>query len=833
VRVFVPGFDTPTDPAAPALPLRRALVDAVVGKKVHLVSAEPFDQSTFPGLVPSAAGRPEMLVSRDGTVRPSRRPVTAARLSRGYVPRELARLAGTVFQGETKSAVLEIFPLRLDGGRRQLVLAGRLRLRLAFSGQEDGEAGEGSLGRALPRKRSLFPDLLAHLHTSRRGLHAVSFETLFPGRPRGFSTLFLRLQRQGEAVPFRIEPPSFVFGPASTLYFFADRTASSTDFSGELAYELVRSAQGSTMGRRWAHPQGAPAASSSTGLVSFEKNRIYQPGLLDAADPWLWEAMVGGAAPRTVSFTLSGKDPASTQDAHLAVSFQGGSESALAVDHHLRVFVNDVPVGETSFAGVQPHRLELPLPASVLREGENLLSLANLGDTGVASLVFLDRFELAYPQASSLRGGSFEGVWAESGTVEVTGIAGLPIVLDLTDTRWLTGFETTPSSVRFQAEAGHRYLVVSPEGLLSPRVQSPLPSTLRDTRNQADYLLITPQSFLDAAQPLLERRASQGLAARAVSLEEIAQTFGHAQVSPEAIRDFLSFAFHSWRKPSPRYVLLLGDSTDDPQRFLPSSSPSPLPALRTRTSYLWTAADPLLAAVNGEDNLPDLAIGRLPATTQEEAARLVQKLLDWEDSGQDLAGKALLVADNPDAGGNFEADIDDIHESFLQDRDVLTLRLRELGGATRPEILHALDSGLSLMSYVGHGGPAVWASENVFNSWDVPSLSAQPRQPLLLTLNCLNGYFLAPNFDSLAEALLKAHGRGAIAAFSPSGLSLDGPAHLYHRTLVAEITSGQHLRLGDALLEAQKTYAQSGLMPELLSVYHLLADPAMRILPGP
>jgi hypothetical protein len=77
--------------------------------------------------------------------------------------------------------------------------------------------------------------------------------------------------------------------------------------------------------------------------------------------------------------------------------------------------------------------------------------------------------------------------------------------------------------------------------------------------------------------------------------------------------------------------------------------------------------------------------------------------------------------------------------------------------------------------------------------------------------------------------LLKAEGRGAIASFSPSGLSLDGPAHQYHRALMEALTSGQHARLGDAVLAAQKAYAETGLMPELLGIYHLLGDPAMII----
>ena len=40
-------------------------------------------------------------------------------------------------------------------------------------------------------------------------------------------------------------------------------------------------------------------------------------------------------------------------------------------------------------------------------------------------------------------------------------------------------------------------------------------------------------------------------------------------------------------------------------------------------------------------------------------------------------------------------------------------------------------------------------------------------------MNCLNGYFHFPYFNSLSEELLKVEDKGIIAAFSPSGLSLD------------------------------------------------------------
>jgi hypothetical protein len=614
------------------------------------------------------------------------------------------------------------------------------------------------------------------------------------------------------------------------LYFNADITASSTDFSSETAWELLRASDGLQMPLVSATPSGSAVTTASTGQASFETNRFYQPGLLEAEDLWLWEALASGAT-RAKSFSLSGVDAASPPSAQLDVFLQGASESGSAIDHHVSVSLNGSLVGEAQFAGKKPYRMSLSVPQSALREGANELSLTNVADTGVSSFVFLDRFTVSYAQTASLASGVFQGSWAETGAATISVASGAVALVDVTSSSgalWLTGYESAGGALRFRAEAGHRYLAVSQPALVTPRVAVVAPSSLRATTNQADYLLIAPRAFLAAAEPLLQRRHDQGLATRAIAFEEIADEFGHGQPSAEAIKGFLSFAFQSWARPSPRYVLLLGDSSYDPRNFTSTSQPSPLPALWTKTSYLWTVSDPLLAAVNGEDTLPDLAIGRLPATTVEEATSLVQKLLAWEDSGQGLSGQAALVADNPDLAGDFEANVRDIAESFLPGRSQMLL-LSQLGVGTRPAIQDALNSGLSLLSYVGHGGAAVWASENVWNSWDAPSLQAQSRQPVLLTMNCLNGYFVAPAFDSLAESLLKAEGRGAIAAFSPSGLSLDGPAHQYHRALMAELTNGQHARLGDAVLAAQKAYAQTGLMPELLSVYHLLGDPATRI----
>jgi hypothetical protein len=71
--------------------------------------------------------------------------------------------------------------------------------------------------------------------------------------------------------------------------------------------------------------------------------------------------------------------------------------------------------------------------------------------------------------------------------------------------------------------------------------------------------------------------------------------------------------------------------------------------------------------------------------------------------------------------------------------------------------------------------------------------------------------------------------RGVIAAFSPSGLSLNTPAQKFHPAMLDELYSGRHLRLGDAVLGAQQTYLGTGASPELLSIYHLFGDPAFKL----
>jgi hypothetical protein len=825
VRLEVPGFEELGAPGAPAIPSRRVWLEAVAGMGVLLGRASAYEVRSYPDLRPAAAGQAELVVSREGTVRAgsAKRGEGVAFRRGGLYPAEAARLVETGFQGEVKKAAVELSPLRWDGASRQVVLARRLVVRVMFAGSDRRERSFGGpRGRREPPGAVSAPGpVVAQLVVKERGIQAVSFEEVL-GTRRRQSLGSLRLSRQGEAVAFHVEPETEYFGSGSVLYFVSEGAALNP-YGREAVYELEVGRAGTVMATGTAGPGGG-AVESYRHLGEWEENRTYQAGLLQAEDQWQWEAVLS----RTTWSCPFGVSALTGGPARLTVWLQGGSDFEVDPDHHVRVAVNGIALAEASWDGKSGRTVEVDVPAGVLLEGANQLQVENVGDTAAAySVIYLDRFSLSYARRLVAQGGGLRGRFEQTGVAEVSGLGKGTVVVDVTDPapRWLRGMVPVPGGLRVGVEAGRSYLAGHP---LRVDVRRPVASGLRSGSNRADYLVIAPAEFLGAAEPLLARRAGEGLAVKAVAVEEVYQEFGHGESRPEAVKEFLAYAYHRWAPPSVRYVMLLGDATLDFKDHLGTGQANRVPPLMVKTSYLWTSSDPGYAAVNGEDALPDVAIGRLSARDAGEAAALVAKLLAFEDSGLGFGGRAVLVSDNADAAGDFEVNSDALG-AMLGGREVERVYLRELGGATRGAILDAFDRGASLVSYVGHGSVAVWASENVLNNTDVARLGPQAQQPFLMTMNCLNGYIQMPGVNSLAEELVKAEGKGAIAAYSPSGLSVDGPAHAYQRALVGELVSGRHERLGDAVLAAQAAYADTGAMPELLEIYHLLGDPGLKL----
>lgn len=834
VRLQIPSFETHPGDIRLEIPVKRSWVEAVAGRKVELLSVSTQKVEAFSGLRPSDAALYELEASAQGTVRARRkrgtRGTTTLREEALY-PAEAASVVSVGFQGDLKKALVELSPLRWDRATGQLVLARRLVVRLSFLEREPSEfitkEGGGRSHKTQPSQERR--NVVARLGTKSRGLYSVHYEEIMRGR-RGVPARDLRLSRHGEAVPYHLEGKGERFAPGSVLYFMGEG-ASANPFGEEAVYELEVGPRGEAMTSLSAAPSGEPQP-FYWHQAEWEENRYYQAALVDAPDVWLWESLFAPVV-KSYSFHVSALAP-SPEAAKLSVWLQGTSDFPADPDHHLRVYVNGSLVHELRWDGKLAQQVESDLAPGLLREGNNVLELESAGDTEASySMVMLDKFAVEYPRVALPADGRLEGRWSESGSAELSELGLGTHVLDTSEARpiWMNdAFVDADGRLSFRVEAGHRYLAVSPEATYHPSISIPGASRLKDTRNRADYLAIGPQIFLDAATSLLQRRRDEGLTVKAIPIEEIYSEFGFGESTPEAVKDFLSYAYHQWRPPSPRYVLLLGDATYDFKNNLQTGVVNRVPPRMVRTSYLWTASDPSYAMVNGDDLLPDLAIGRLPAATVDEVHAMVDKILAYEMAEANVDALVVLVADDADEAGEFEADADRLASGILTAKKPTKIYLSRLGaGATRSAILRSFDEGASLVSYIGHGGIHLWADENFFNTGDIAALAPQPQQPLLLTMNCLNGYFHFPYFDSLAEALVKAEAKGAVAAFSPSGLSLNGPASLYHEALLEELVRGGHQRLGDAILDAQEAYAETGAFPELLTIYHLIGDPALML----
>jgi hypothetical protein len=162
----------------------------------------------------------------------------------------------------------------------------------------------------------------------------------------------------------------------------------------------------------------------------------------------------------------------------------------------------------------------------------------NVGDTGVSSLVLLDRFEVDYPQASVLRGGTFEGAWSEEGTARIALPVGTGAVsaVDVTDPArplWLVGLDRDPSgSVGLRVGKGRRYLLAAAEDSRPPDRGAPL--VLAEAARTRQTVLIA-QAFWERPRPFStvgRRRAAD----QTVSWRD-RDVYGHGGLG-RAIRDF-------------------------------------------------------------------------------------------------------------------------------------------------------------------------------------------------------------------------------------------------------------------------------------------------------
>ena len=511
---------------------------------------------------------------------------------------------------------------------------------------------------------------------------------------------------------------------------------------------------------------------------------------------------------------------------------------ATDVAHRVTVTLNGTVLGAIEFEGMVPHTATLEVDPSQLVEGDNEVRLdAAASGEWMPSVVYVNDFDLDYRRRYESEAGALLANSAGHDTVTVIGFDHASVrVLDLSDPRRPVIVDNARVD---EDDGGYRvsfgfdtpdtpFVAVDRHATRLPTlIYADRPSNLRDADHEVDWLVITGSTLTDAARELANHRAAQGMRVAVVDIENIYDEFADGLVDPDAIWSFLHYAHTEWRL-GPRYVLLAGEGSFDYKDYL-GHGDSIVPTLLTATENGLFASDNLYADVVGNDWSPDLAIGRLPAIDAADLSAMVAKIIAYETAdSDDWSRRVVVAADQPDDAGDFTLESEAIAALVPEAYEVERIHLEALDPAdARDLMLDAMNEGAAFVNFVGHSGYMGLGNTNLLTVFDVPALDNGVRLPVVTALTCLVGQFGVPGQDFLGEALVSKPDGGAIAVWSPSGLSKNYRARELGQAFYRATFEDRELVLGEAILKAQRHYAQQGEDREILDLYNLIGDPGL------
>jgi hypothetical protein len=574
------------------------------------------------------------------------------------------------------------------------------------------------------------------------------------------------------------------------------------------------------------------------GYYAFQReetNQLYLPQA-ELAEHWFWESL---SAPASQVFEIQATDLLSQKAvpaglAQLTVALWSGTESPKSPDHHLRVLLNGQLVADEQWDGKGEHRVQAEFDPSLLQPGVNQVTLDAPGDTAATvDQNYLDWVELRYPRQLRAQLDRLD-FWSPGGSLKLEGFSGEVAVYDITDPLKAESMQINgqgEGSLTLETQAGRRYQAVGPAGYQDAVSIVPLTTQpdLRAAGIGADYAAVGPVDLLEPLQPLLDYRAGEGLKVMAVPLEAVYDQFNGGVPEPQAIQRWMQFAAQRWQ-PVPRYLLLVGDATYDPKGYIAPQEANRLPAFLVDTLFGGqSASDVGFVQIDGDD-LPDLALGRLPARTPEQVAAIVMKTLAYEralDASQHQHN-VLAVADGQEP--SFKMDAEAWLEQFPATIQTELIAPAPGVSNTADQIRERLNQGEWLVAYFGHGSLNMWGKDRLFTAEDAAGLDNITHLPVILNMTCLTGLFTHPKVESLTEALLFNPSGGAAAVLAPSSLTLAYDQSFLSQPLVTEILAHPESRLGEVHLAARRQVAlDTPGKRDVMMTFMLFGDPALRL----
>jgi hypothetical protein len=626
-------------------------------------------------------------------------------------------------------------------------------------------------------------------------------------------------------------------------------------YTSSNVYWLGFGGAGLRMGTRPAPPIGA-----ANEVTTHVESVIYNPDQVyhfinyrpteSAFDHWYATAITNGIFG---TFPLTTDSALSAGTAAVTVALSGiTTVDSIDPDHRTSNLVNGVYVTNYLFDGQSGFTGMCAFTAALITGAMTRVQLTQTLLPGVANdRVYLDRITLDYPRRLTTRnrGLTFRGIagtnnYLLSGFHTNTILRALDISIPANPVI-LTNLEMqtvgTNAQVRWGdvATAASRYTIVEEAAILNiPALEPVVFRDLADTNRQADFILICPYEFRRNAYRLLKYRRLRGLNVAVAPITDIYNEFSYGIKDAAAIKQFIGYAFHHWQAPPPSYVVLAGEGTYDPKNNLKVSAPADwIPVHLDATSYAWTALDGWFATVNGSDALPDVALGRIPVTTDVQLSNVVDKLIQYEawPATNAWRKKALAVADNYQAPYDFKASSETNVVAFLTNHQYAVQKayIDDSGPLTHDLIMNSWNGGIFSINYLGHGSLNLWAAEQILRTNDIAALT-NTVYPMVTVFTCENGMFHVPTNECIAEVMVERAQHGAVGCIAPSSFSIgvlaDTLANGYYEALV---NTQQFSRVGEVMDQSLLTlWGAYGNVDELL-YYEVFGDPALIIKPSP
>ncbi len=553
----------------------------------------------------------------------------------------------------------------------------------------------------------------------------------------------------------------------------------------------------------------------------------------------------GGNGDLTVTINLKGitNNPNANPDHHLKFILNGTDISLVGGVNHDAIWE-----GQESYTWVSP-----PLNPAALKAGRNVLVLQKVNDLKTADGkavetqdAYLNYIELEFP--ATYQAGNdklaFNNRFADSTGLKLFTLSGFSsedVSLWDKQGRKLTNFHTLRRADGFEISfldtlSGKTdYLACTAAKRDVPLISLDTLDDLTDIRQGADYIVITNKSLLgEGLDSLVHFRAKQGLRTRVVMASHIYQAFGDGSMDPSAIRRFVSYAYRNWARPAPAYLALVGDAAQGFEKF-GELAQVPFHPINIR-GWGVAANDDYYGKVSGDDDLSDLFVGRIPANNKQELSNVVHKtlLLEMARPQGHWSNKALLIS-------GFESSF--TAENYVlqgvaaaNDRQYSRIDLFPgspyyKSAAQRTDFYDQLDSGFNLVSFVGHGGGAVWSDAGVLTLKAIDEGRLRGEYPinLVASVTCLTGFFEDANARSLGEEMVRLNKGGAAAFYGAAGYISNLAGEALSTEIIKAATSNAYATTGEIVAQAEtmvKLRTGDAFLP-ILAEFNLLGDPAL------